>query len=942
MNSFRSRRFSVLLPFLILSTLLCTTPEAEFRSFAATGAPSGAENGLPVISCEKEVLPNGIQLLLHADRRLPVVHVNQWFHVGSKDETPGRTGFAHLFEHMMFQGSQNASGEYFTHIEKAGANLREGGVNGTTGPDVTNYFATVPSGNLEYLLWLESDRVSTLLNALTAETLANQKEVVMNERRQGLENQPYGRVWEILPKLLYPAGHPYSWPVIGSLQDISNASLDEVKEFFRKYYTPNNLSIAITGDFDPQTAKALVKKYYGSIPPGPVISRPKRWVPVLDTIKTAELYDRVPQARLYLAWNTPAYFEPDQAELALAASILTDGFSSRLKKTLVYDRQLCTDIQAYPDENEIGGSFLLIATLRPETSFSQVKESIKREISRLARDGPTPAELLRTKNKRETATIRGLERIGGFGGKADILNSYNVFLGDPNHFPEDLMRFRRATPRGVKEAVMRWLVQPNYVEIRVVPETSSETRDIQPLDRSTPPKMGGDAVFLPPSVASSTLDNGLSVLTVEIPELPENFVLYVTRYGSAYDPPGKEGLANMVANLIHLGTRNRKALEIEDEFGTLGTSLYGGSAQDNSYLEFQALSQNLEPAFRLFCEVLRNPDFPPDEIERQRKRLLDGISQEEADPNSLSARLIPRLFFGPTHPLGHPPSGFKESLPRITREDLSSAHQSGWNPSNSALVLVGKLPHTEAVELARKNLGDWQGKPLAKPDLSAMTPPPFGRILVVDRPGSAQTVISQVMAGPPRQGSDFYSLSLADAVWGGGGFGTRLTLNLREKRGFTYRVRSYFQHFWDKTIWYATSGVQTARTGESLIEFLAELDGLTGARPVSSDELENARLTKIRGYPQKFETLLGVTSRVSELWLRDLPLTEFANELRQIQQLDLPSVQASPLPFAGRERCFHLLVGDTARFPGSLANLASGGIVLIDSSGKEIPQEKSR
>jgi zinc protease len=348
--------------------------------------------------------------------------VNQWYHVGSKNERPGRSGFAHLFEHMMFQGSKNAEGEYFAHAERAGANLREGGVNGTTSNDRTNFFATVPSGNLEYLLWLESDRLATLLDVTDQKKLDNQRDVVKNERRQSLENVPYGRWFALAFEAVFPAGHPYSWPVIGSQEDLTAASLDDVKEFFRRYYAPNNLSLVIAGDFDPAEATRLVEKYFGPLPPGPALDRPARWLATLDGEKVIEVADRVPQERTYIAWPAPEYFSRDEAALHLTASILTDGLSSRLNKALVYDRQLCTYVSAFNVAYEIGGMFVVIADARPGVALAQVEKVIGEEIAALAKTGPTLAELARVKTKQEFDFVSGLERIGGFGGKADQLN----------------------------------------------------------------------------------------------------------------------------------------------------------------------------------------------------------------------------------------------------------------------------------------------------------------------------------------------------------------------------------------------------------------------------------------------------------------------------------------------------------------------------------------
>jgi zinc protease len=441
-------------------------PQAPKAPSAPAASPPAA---IPKIQFEKYTLPNGLQVILHVDRKLPIVHVNQWFNVGSKNERVGRSGFAHLFEHMMFQGSKNAAKEYFTYAEAAGANVREGGVNGTTNQDRTNYFATVPSGNLENILWLESDRLQTLPEAMTDAKLANQKDVVRNERRQGLENTPYGRWFKLIPENLFPSRHPYANDVIGVHEDLAAATLEDVRDFFRTYYTPNNLSLVIAGDFDAAEAKRLVEKYFGTIPPGPPLDRPAKGTPKLDGEKIVEVRDRVPQERTYFAWHSPAYFAPGDAELDLVATILSDGLSARLNKALVYDRQLASDTTAFQSNQPLTGFFVLWATARPGADLSQVEAIVTEEIARLARDGPTEEELNRARTKWEFNFVTGLEGIGGFGGKADILNQYNTFLGNPGMFEEDFARYRNATAATVKATVNEYLNTRNRLLVRFRP-----------------------------------------------------------------------------------------------------------------------------------------------------------------------------------------------------------------------------------------------------------------------------------------------------------------------------------------------------------------------------------------------------------------------------------------------------------------------------------------
>ncbi|HEU5161905.1 MAG TPA: insulinase family protein, partial [Thermoanaerobaculia bacterium] len=566
------RRFAIL-----LLLLLAALPAA-----AQTKATSAPDAAVPKIEFEHYTLPNGLDVILHVDRKLPIVHVNQWYHVGSKNERVGRTGFAHLFEHMMFQGSKNAKDEYFVYVERAGANLREGGVNGTTNNDRTNYFATAPAGSLEFLLWLESDRLATLADALDQKKLDNQIEVVRNERRQGLENQPYGRAFKLIYENLHPASHPYSWPVIGSHEDLTAASLEDVQSFFRTYYTPNNLTLVVAGDFDKEQAKALIAKYFGPIPAGPALDRPALFIPKLDGEKVIEVADRVPQERTYFAWPAPQAFAAEEAALDVASTVLTDGLSSRLNKVLVYDRQLASNVSSFNNSAEIAGAFVVIATARPGASLAEIEKVVTDEIAKLAKNGPTAEEVDRAKTKWEYNFVSQLERIGGFGGKADRLAQYNTYLRDPGYFDEDLARYRAVTPASVKAATAKWLDNPNRLVVRFHPEASSRAAGV--VDRTVQPPLGADKTYTVPEVKTAKLSNGMELFVVERPELPKVAIRLDTRAGSVSDPAGKTGVAQMTVTNIDMGTPTRKALQIEDQLGNLGTSLFGSAAHESSVL----------------------------------------------------------------------------------------------------------------------------------------------------------------------------------------------------------------------------------------------------------------------------------------------------------------------------------------------------------------------
>ena len=892
------------------------------------------QSTVPKIEFEKYTLPNGLEVILHVDRKLPVVHVNQWFHVGSANERQGRTGFAHLFEHMMFQGSKNASKDYFTYVEAAGANLLEGGVNGTTSQDRTNYFATVPSGNLENLLWVESDRLATLPDALTKKNLDNQRDVVKNERRQGLENQPYGRWYKLIVENLFPEGHPYQHTVIGSHEDLTAASEEDVKEFFRTYYTPNNLSLVIAGDFDVAETKRLVEKYFGTIPPGPALDRPAKSMPKLDSEKIIEAYDRVPQERTYFAWLTPAYFDQGDAELELVATILTDGLSARLNKALLYDRQLASNVTAFQSGQPLSGAFMMWATARPGADLNQIEQIVTSEIARLAKEGPTQEELNRAKTKWETNFISGLESIGGFGGKSDLLNNYNTFLGDPGKFDEDIARHRNVTIESVKATVDKYLNTRNRLLVRFHPEKSGKPSDVA-INRAQEPPLGGDRPFKAPDVKSAKLENGMEVFVVEKPELPKVAVSLATRAGSVADPQAKSGLAAMTNRMMRRGTKTRNALQIDETLGNLGTAIFGGAGKETASMNLEVLKRNLNESLAVMSDVVLNPSFPAEEFDREKKTTLDNLAQAANNPNAVATRVASMLAFGADHPYGRPSAGLPSTIQAITREDLAQFHQTYWKPASSALVFVGDISLQEATNLARQSFGSWSGG--AAPAVNIPTPKPMGpgKVYLIDRQGAAQTVIAHVLPAPQRKSDEYYALKLADAVYGGG-FGTRLNLNLREDKGYSYGVFANLQQLSKGGAWIASGGVQTNKTKESATEFMRELKFLAGEKPITEQELTTARLGRIRGYAQQFESYGRIAGQVVDLWAAGLPMTDLQRESEELTKVQLASVNKAAAKYAAPAGTTLLLVGDLAQVESGIRELNLGEIVILDVEGKPI------
>jgi zinc protease len=910
------RTLSVLL--ILLWCVAAAAQQPKKSAPAKSMAPAASKVATPKIEIEHYKLANGLDVILHVDRKLPIVHVNQWFHVGSKNERRGRTGFAHLFEHMMFQGSKNAAEEYFVYAERAGANLREGGVNGTTNFDRTNYFVTAPAGKLEYLLWLESDRLATLPETVEKKKLDNQIDVVKNERRQGLENTPYGRWFKLMSENLFPADHPYSWPVIGSHEDLTAASVDDVKEFFRTYYAPNNLSLVIAGDFDVAEAKRLVEKYFGSIAPGPALDRPTKYIPKLDSEKVVEAFDRVPQERVYMIWPAPEYFGADEAKLDLASAILTDGLSSRLQKSLVYDKQVASDVTSFNFANEITGMFIVITT----------------EIGRLAKEGPTAEELERAKTKQLYGFVSGLERIGGFGGKADLLNQYNTYLGDPSKFDADIARYHALKTSDIRDAVSRWVDTRNRLLIRFRPETSG--KPTATVDRAQIPDIGADRSFSAPNVQTAKLDNGMTVFVVERHDLPKVAVELVTKAGVVADPAGKPGVANMVMRVIDRGTPTRTALQIDDDLGNLGAQTSGQAGRESSVLQLSVLKSNADAALGIVSDFVMNASFPQDEFAREQKLQLDALSQQSRNANALAARIRPMLAFGVNHPYGRPSGGLPATVSSMTRDDLVRYHKEWWKPGSSALIFVGDVSLAEATALAKKHFGSWSGGAAPAVTIPAPQPMASNRIYVVDRPDAAQTVVAQTLPAPARRSTDYYTLALADAVWGGGGFGTRLNLNLREDKGYSYGVFSNQSLYSQGGAWWAQGGVQTNKTKESIAEFLTELTSLSGQKPISDVELSNAKLTRVRGYAQQFESFGRVADQIAVLWSLDLPMSELQREPQEITNASLEAVNAAAKKYAVPTRQTLLLVGDLSKIEAGLRELNAGEIVVLDAEGNPV------
>ncbi|MDH3978475.1 MAG: insulinase family protein, partial [Gammaproteobacteria bacterium] len=620
----------------------------------------------------RHVLDNGLTLLVHEDSKAPIVAVNIWYHVGSKNEVAGRTGFAHLFEHLMFQGSENYDDEYLLFLQQLGAT----NLNATTWFDRTNYFETIPKNALDTVLWLESDRMGHFAGAITQDKLDEQRGVVQNEKRQS-DNQPYGKIWADMLLKLFPDGHPYAWETIGSMDDLNAATIEDVQDWFATYYGPNNAVLSIAGDVSTEEVIAKVERYFGDIPPGPPLAKPREWIPQHTAERRRIVEDRVPQARLYKAWTGPRWGTIEATQLAMVTRILASGKNSRLYKKLAYEDQSVTDINMAPLALEIAGITYLVASAQPGYQLDDIEATINVEIEKFARKGPTKKEIEQARTQMKANFLRGIEKVGGSYGKAGVLAQNEVYGGSPDLYKEYLRVIDTTNAKDLKRVAKKWLGSNAYiVEVQPYPELQAGENS---ADRSAPPVPGPAPAVSFPAFTRATLDNGLQVIAIERSDVPLIEMSMVFDAGYAADQFAKPGTAGMTLAMLDEGTKTRSALDISQELARLGAELSAGSNLDDSSVSLGALTENLDASLELMADVILNPSFPEQDLERLRRITLARIKQEKNSPVSMALRVMPGLLYGPDHAYSQPltGSGTIESINAITRDDLKTFH-STW------------------------------------------------------------------------------------------------------------------------------------------------------------------------------------------------------------------------------------------------------------------------
>lgn len=891
-------------------------------------AKAPANPSVPIdIPAETFKLDNGLTVIVHTDRKAPIVAVNLWYHVGSKNERPGRTGFAHLFEHLMFQGSEHNKGEFISPFEALGAT----DMNGTTDVDRTNYFENIPSTALDTALWMESDRMGHLLGAIDQKLLDEQRGVVQNEKREG-DNAPYGKTFESILQGLFPEGHPYRWEVIGSMEDLNAATLDDVKHWFETWYGPANTVLVLAGDIDVATAKEKVTKYFGDIPPGPAHSRLKAYIPELDANKRELMHDRVGLARVMRAWAVPGVGSKTTEELGVAARILGGGKTSRMNKRLVLEEQVAASVSVWYYPMEIAGLFVVQADAKPGVDIAKLEAMIDAELARFLKDGPTAEEVKRAQSAIQASVIRGAERIGGFGGKADILAECHTYTGNPHCYRDSLINLAEATPASITAQVQQWLTRPNYtLEVQPFPDYKTVASTVDRKAGVPMPKNFPDLAF--PDIQRGKLANGVPVVLAERHETPIVQVRFMFDAGYVADFGRKLGTAGFTLGMLDEGTAKRTAVQIAEEAELLGAQFGTYSSLDASGLGLSALKQNLQPSLNLVSDLLVNPSFASKEMERVRGQWLASLEQEKKEPSAQAMRVLPPLIFGKQHPYGIPMtgSGTESSVKSITADDLRAFHRDWLRPDNMTIVVVGDTNMAEITAALNQAIGSW--KPAATPrptkSLPTVDRPQAARVYLIDKPNAEQSLILAGQTLPPESAPDYLPTNSAVSAFGGL-FSARLNMNLREDKHWAYGAYAWASPARGQRLLSANAGVQSDKTIESLKEMQREFVELVSTREVTAEELQAVINNDVRSLPGYYETSGAVTAELSNMVLFDRPDDYVRTMKARTEAQTLEQVRQAAKQHIDPKTLTWVVVGDLKKIEAGIRALNLGEVTVVD------------
>jgi predicted Zn-dependent peptidase len=932
-------------------------------------AAAESTQAVPDIAFTRFTLPNGLTVVVHEDHKAPVVAVSIWYHVGSGDEPKGKTGFAHLFEHLMFSGSENHKSTYFQPFELAGAT----DMNGTTWFDRTNYFETVPTTALDMALWMESDRMGHLLGAIGQKELDTQRGVVQNEKRQG-ENRPYGRVDQNILSNTYPGNHPYQHDTIGSMEDLNKASLGDVKQWFHDYYGAANTTLVLAGDITVAEAKAKAEKYFGDIPAGPPVPRQQAWITPLTKSTRGIQHDHVAQPRIYRTWVVPQLGTDDAIQLDLASTVLGGGKTSRLYQRLVYQDKLVDDVSASISPFALASQFQIQADIKDGVDQAKVEAVIAEEVKKFLAEGPTADELERAKIGNRAGFVRGLEKVGGFGGKAVILAEGQVYRGDPGAYKKDLERANAATPASVKAAADKWLSKGDYL-LTVLPagndfNPDSEDAKVvalgpQPdrpaakmpakheytvaksdIDRSKGvPQVSTFPDLSFPALERGKLKNGIEVVLAQRHTIPVTHVQLMFDAGYAADQGRKLGTASFTTTLMNESTKDLDSVEVAKRKQRLGAITRIGCGLDACSASLNALNDQLQPSLALFADIVRNPAFKSEDIERIRGQWLAGIAQEKTQPTALALRTLPPLLYGANHAYGIPftGSGTEAAIKAMQASDLSTFQNDWLRPDNVKILVAGDTTLQQIIPQLDAAFGDWKAPSSAVPkkNIATVAAQPKPRVFLIDKPDAPQSLILAGLLAPSSKAPNELAIDVANGAFGGS-FTSRLNMNLREDKRWAYGAFSFMRDAIGQRPFLMYAPVQTDKTAESAHEVAKEANEVIAARPLTEQEVDKIKDSNVRGLPGSFETGSEVLSAMSEIVQYNRP-DDYVQTLKaRTEAVTQPDAESAIKEIVQPKALTWVIVGDLKKIEQPVRALNLGDVQVIDGDGKPVVSKPSK
>lgn len=914
------------------------------------------------IEYEKYELDNGLNVVLHQDKSDPIVSVAIQYGVGSNREKKGRTGFAHLFEHMLFQESENVpQDQFFKKIQDVGGTL-----NGGTWQDGTVYYEVVPQNALEMVLWLESDRMGYFINTVTEAAFANQQEVVQNEKRQRVDNNPYGHTGWVIDKNLFPDGHPYSWQVIGELEDLQNATVEDVKEFYDKFYGPNNATLVIAGDFDRAETKEMIKKYFGEIKKRQEVAPLE--VQNVKLSETKRLYheDNFATApQLNMVWPTVEHYTADAYALDFLGEILSEGKEAPLYEVLVKEEELASEPVAFNSSEQIAGKFRILVTANAGVDLDSVEAGIEKALARFEKEGVTERDIERIKAGLETDFYNGISSVLG---KSFQLAQYDVFTGDPGYIEKDIENIKKVTKEDVMRVYNTYIKNKPYVMTSFVPKgqleliaensekaqvveeeitenvetevatTTEKTIEKTPskIDRSTPPALGEAPGLNVPESWNLVLENDLEVYGIEQNELPlVNFSL-VIEGGHLLDDLSKNGVANLMTDIMMEGTANKTPAELEEAIDLLGANLYMYTTDESIVIRGNSLARNFEATIDLVEEILLQPRWDEEELARIKTSTINSIKRNEANPNVIASQVYDKLLYGENHPFAYPTSGTVESVEAIKMQDLKNYYNKYFSPSVSRFHVVGDISKDQALEVLADLKDNWEPKEVSIPEFEVVTNRDKASLYFVDVPGAKQSVINIGYLALPRTSEDFFPAEVMNYKLGGS-FSGNVNLVLREEKGYTYGARSGFSGSKIPGTFTASSSVRTNATGESVGIFKDEIakyrEGIT------PEDLEFTKNALIKSNARRFETQSSLLGMLQERSAYDLPADYIKQEEEVIRNMSLEQHRKLAQKYLDESKMAYLVVGDAATQFEQFKDMGFDEVKLINKQGEEVKPE---